>query len=122
MILVELVLAPGNLCTGRTEDPLEDKSSGGGRIASLSLGPPPSNEPLTFLEEDPEDGALFCVLPNQCGNPCLKLKPPGGSLLSSVALTVSEVEDPVVYVYVVSGATSGWKMSLVKMIEGGKAG
>ena len=79
-------------------------------------------EPLTFLDEADEEGALFSARPNQCGNPWLKLKPPGGRRSSSVALTVSELNDPVLYVYVVKGVTSGWKMSLTKVIEGGKIG
>lgn len=49
-----------------------------------------------FLDDAPEETILFCALPNQKGKPCLKLNPPGGSLSSSVALTVSELKDPVV--------------------------
>lgn len=93
---------------GRAEEFLEDESSGGGLIASLRFCRPSTYEPLTFLEEASEEAALpFWALPNQCGNPCLKLKPPEESLSSSDALTVSENEDPVVYRYVVRGATRG---------------
>lgn len=60
--------------------------------------------------------------PNHCGNPCRRLKPPGGSLSSSVALTVSVSDDPVVYVYVVSGVRSGWKTSVEKVTRGGSVG
>ena len=81
-----------------------------------------SYDPLTFLEEADEEAILFSALPNQCGNPCLRLKLPGGKRSSSVALTVSEFKDPVLYVYVVRGVTSGWKISLMKVIEGGKTG
>lgn len=64
--------------------------------------------PLTFLDDAAEFAALFFALPNQCGKPCLKLNPPGGSLSSSVALTVSVASsDPVVNVYVVSGTSNG---------------
>ena len=84
---------PGEL---RTEEPLESGSSGGGRIASLSFCEPVSFEPLVFLEEAPEEPALVWARLNQLGNPCLKLNPPGGSLSSSVALTVSELDEPVV--------------------------
>lgn len=56
----------------------------------------PSCEPLGFLEDNVEEAALFSALPNQWGNPYRKLNPPGGNLSSSVALTVSELKDPVV--------------------------
>ena len=36
--------------------------------------------------------------PNHCGKPCRRLKPPGGSLSWSVALTVSASDALVVYV------------------------
>ncbi len=90
--------------------------------ASCSCGPAPSNDPLTFLEDTVEEGTLLSALLNQCGKRCLRLKPPGGRRSSSVALTVSEFEDPVLYVYVVKGVTSGWKISLTNMINGGKIG
>lgn len=81
------------------EDSLELKSSGGGGLYTSSRWfAAPGCASLTFLELVAENLALFCDLPNQCGNPCLRLKPPGGSRSSSVALTVSELEDPVVYV------------------------
>lgn len=48
-----------------------------------------ASEPLTFLDVFVEPGALLRSRPNQCGNPCRRLKPPGGSLSSSVALCVS---------------------------------
>ena len=67
-----------------------------GRLeVSCPLRPCPSCDPLTFLEEATEGVILFSALPNQCENPCLKLKPPGGRRSSSVALTVSELRDPV---------------------------
>lgn len=81
------------------EDPLELKSSGGGGLYRSSRWfAAPACALLAFLELVAEDVALFCERPNQCGKPCLRLKPPGGSRSSSVALTVSELEDPVVYV------------------------
>ena len=43
-----------------------------------------------------EFGTDLRALPNQCGKPCRKLNPPGGSRSSSVALTVSVSADPVV--------------------------
>lgn len=55
-----------------------------------------SSHGLNFLDDAPEETMLFCALPNQKGKPCLKLNPPGGSLSSSNALTVSELRDPVV--------------------------
>lgn len=60
--------------------------------------------------------------PNQCGNPWRRLKPPGGNRSSSVALTVSVSEEPVVYVYVVNGVSSGWKTSVAKVTRGGSVG
>lgn len=81
------------------EDPLELKSSGGGglcRSSRWSEGFVCAS--LTFLQVVIEDLGLLCDRPNQCGNPCLRLKPPGARRSSSVALTVSELEDPVVYV------------------------
>lgn len=79
--------------------------------------------PLTFLDDAAEFVALFLALPNQCGKPCLRLNPPGGSLSSSVALTVSVVSaDPVVKVYVVNGTSSGWNISVAKVTSGGKSG
>ena len=51
---------------------------------------------VKFPDDVPEETTFFCALPNQEGKPCLKLKPPGGNLSSSVALTVSELKDPVV--------------------------
>lgn len=105
------------------EEPPELKSSGGGGLYKCSRWfAAAACASLTFLELVAEDVTLFCDRPNQCGNPCLRLKPPGGSRSSSVALTVSELEDPVVYVYVVNGATSGWKMSLMKVMIGGREG
>ena len=77
---------------------------------------------LTCLEESTEERPLLCALLNQRGKPCRRLKPPGGSLSSSVALTVSELADPVVYVYVVRGATKGWNMSDTKVTVGGRKG
>lgn len=62
---------------------------------SWSVCPFPSIDPLTILEMTFEEETLFSALPNQCGNPSLRLKPPGGRRSSSVALTVSEFEDPV---------------------------
>ena len=105
------------------EDSVELRFSGGGGLyrssrCSTAFG----CALLTFLELAVEDWALFCDRPNQYGNPCLRLKPPGGSRSSSVALTVSELEDPVVYVYAVNGATRGWKMSLMKVMVGGRVG
>lgn len=58
----------------------------------------PSCEPLTFLEDNVDEAVLFSDLPNQWGNAYRRLNPPGGNLSSSVALTVSELRDPVVYV------------------------
>ena len=55
-------------------------------------------EPLVVGPSSPESVVLpallplkflFSLRPNQSGNPCLRLKPPGGSLSSSVALTGS---------------------------------
>ena len=89
---------------------------------SCSFCPCPSCVPLTVLDEIVDEAILFSALSNQCGNPCLRLKPPGGRRSSSVALTVSELEDPVLYVYVVKGVISGWKISLTKVIDGGKVG
>lgn len=51
---------------------------------------------IDFLDDASEEIILFRDLPNQKGKPCLKLNPPGGNLSSSVALTVSELGDPVV--------------------------
>lgn len=56
----------------------------------------PSCELLAFLEDNVDEAVLFSALPNQWGNPCRRLNPPGGNLSSSVALTVSELRDPVV--------------------------
>lgn len=79
------------------EGPLEGISSGGVLTASLRFWAPFSYEPLAFLEDAFDEAPLpFCFLPNQCGNPCLRLNPPGGNLSSSDALTVSEFDDPVV--------------------------
>jgi hypothetical protein len=50
---------------------------------------------VRFIDDALEETMLCCALPNQDGNPCLKLNPPGGNLSSSVALTVSELKDPV---------------------------
>lgn len=81
------------------EDPLEMKSSGGGGLCRSSRWSEGfACASLTFLEVVTEDLGLLCDRPNQYGNPCLRLKPPGGRRSSSVALTVSELEDPVVYV------------------------
>lgn len=63
--------------------------------------------PLTLRDDDREGSALFRLRPNQWGNPCRKLNPPGGRRPSSVALTVSVSEEPVVNVYVVSGTIRG---------------
>jgi hypothetical protein len=60
--------------------------------------------------------------PNHCGKPWRKLKPPGGSLSRSVALTVLVSEVLVVYVYVVKGVRSGWKMSDENVINGAEDG
>ncbi|KAH0566466.1 hypothetical protein GP486_000136 [Trichoglossum hirsutum] len=93
--------------TGETADPIGVAGSVG------RLFPPATSvfllriAPLAFLDEAAEPGSFPWVRPNQPGKPCLRLKPPGGSLLSSVALTVSVSEDPVVYVYVVNGVRSG---------------
>lgn len=79
------------------EEPLEGISSGGVLTASLRFWAPGSCEPLAYLEDAIDEAPLpFCFLPNQCGNPCLRLNPPGSSLSSSNALTVSEFDDPVV--------------------------
>ena len=51
-------------------------------------------DPLTLRELV----ADLCARPNHCGKPCRRLKPPGGRRSSSVALTVSVSEEPVVYV------------------------
>jgi len=79
------------------EELLEDSPFGGGIIHASSpcmrVGP---CVPLTILDDTVEEVALLCVLRNQCGKPCLRLKPPGGRRSSSVALTVSKLEDPVV--------------------------
>jgi hypothetical protein len=64
--------------------------------ASAPASPEPL--PLTFLDEAAEFVAVLCALPNQCGKPCRRLNPPGGNLSSSVALTGSSFEDPVVKV------------------------
>ncbi len=80
----------------RGDELLDEVSSGGGRMASLSFCPPPSYEPLTFLEEAPDEPALKRALPNQYGNPCLKQNPPGESLSPSVALPLSDPGEPVV--------------------------
>ena len=105
------------------EDVLElVSSSGGGLYKSpgwLAAFACPS---LTCLEFDSEVLALLWDRPNQWGKPCRRLNPPGRSRSSSVALTVSELEEPVVYVYVVNGATKGWKMSLMKIMAGGRIG
>lgn len=61
-------------------------------------------------------------LPNHCGKPCRRLKPPGGSLSLSFALTVSASDTLVVYVYVVSGVRSGWKISDENVINGADDG
>lgn len=69
------------------------------------------------------DGCLLLLpRPNQPGKPCLRLKPPGGSRSSSVALTVPPSCISVVYMYVVRGVMSGWKMSVEKVTRGGRAG
>jgi hypothetical protein len=52
--------------------------------------------PLAFLDDIADPGSFLWARPNQFGKPCLRLNPPGGSLSSSVALTVSASEDPVV--------------------------
>ena len=105
------------------EDVLELVSSGGGGLYKSSRWLAASAYPsLTFLELGSEVLVLLWDRPNQWGNPCRRLKPPGGSRSSSVALTVSELEEPVVYVYVVNGATKGWKMSLIKVTAGGRIG
>ena len=78
----------------------------------------PRPDPLTSRELAADGRAR----PNHCGKPCRRLKPPGGSRSSSVALTVSVSEDPVVYVYVVSGVSSGWKTSVEKVTRGGRDG
>jgi hypothetical protein len=69
-----------------------------------------------------ELGCDLRARPNQSGKPCRKLNPPGGSRSSSVALTVSVCEEPVVEVYVVSGVSSGWKTSVEKVTRGGRVG
>lgn len=75
-------------------------------------------DPLTSREL----GADLRARPNHCGKPCRRLKPPGGSLSSSVALTVSVSSDAVVNVYVVNGVSSGWKTSVEKVTRGGRVG
>ena len=81
------------------DDPPELWPSGkGGLCRSPRWFAAPVCASLTLLEPIAEDLVFFCDRPNQCGNPCLRLKPPGGSRSSSVALTVSEPDDPVVYV------------------------
>lgn len=49
-------------------------------------------DPLTSREL----GTDRLARPNQCGKPCRRLNPPGGKRSSSVALTVSVSEEPVV--------------------------
>lgn len=75
-------------------------------------------DPLTLREV----AADLRARPNHCGNPWRRLNPPGGSRSSSVALTVSVSEEPVVYVYVVRGVSSGWKTSVEKVTRGGSVG
>ena len=66
------------------EDVLELVSSDGGGLYKsfrwLAASACPS---LTFLEFGSEVLALLWDRPNQCGNPCRRLKPPGGSRPSS---------------------------------------
>ena len=54
------------------------------------------------------------------GKPYLRFSPPGGRRSWSAALTVSTLVSRVVYVYVVSGVTSGWNTSLRKDTIGGE--
>lgn len=65
------------------------KSEGAGGVEDTGL---PTIDPLTSRDV----GADFRARPNQCGKPCRRLKPPGGRRSSSVALTVSVSEEPVV--------------------------
>jgi len=107
-------------------------SRGGG--ASVDTG---VSRPLALLSSGSADGlpvdaycALLCLLfaalrlarPNQAGKPCRRLKPPGGNLSSSVALTVPEPWISVVYVRVDRGVMRGWNMSVSKITNGGSEG
>ena len=60
--------------------------------------------------------------PNQVGNPSRRLKLPGKRRSSSFAETVPLASTLVEYVYVVKGTTRGWKISVVKVISGGRSG
>ena len=58
-----------------------------------------------------------CLL-NECRNACLKLKPPGDSLCSSSVRVSVNSTLRLLILCVVNGVTSGWKMSVVKVIVG----
>lgn len=82
----------------------------------------PSDCPLTVRLDFPDGMPFRLALPNQCGNPCRRLNPPGGSRSSSVALTGSSLAEPVLKVYVVRGTIKGWKTSVVNVTKGGRSG
>lgn len=54
--------------------------------------------PLTFREVAPDARPPRFALPNQCGKPWRRLKPPGDSRSSSVALTGLSLAEPVLKV------------------------
>lgn len=97
-----------------------------GVLELLSLPPPPmALDDLGGVCSAVAYCLAVCLLlprPNQPGNPCRKLKPPGGRRSSSVALTVPPSCMSVVYIYVVSGAMRGWNMSVENVTRGGSAG
>ena len=77
---------------------------------------------LSALDDAVDAISLLLALPNQCGNPWRRLNPPGGKRSSSVALTGSSVEAPVLNVYVVRGTINGWNTSVEKVTSGGRSG
>lgn len=114
-IVISLVAAAAIVLSSAAPIVVAFMSAGTGVLLWAGL---PTPDPLTLRELAADRRAR----PNHCGNPCRRLNPPGGSRSSSVALTVSVSDDPVVYVYVVNGVRSGWKTSVEKVTRGGSVG
>lgn len=70
----------------------------------------------------PPEAGLVLVLLNQDGNPCLKLKPPGGNFSSSRTTTPLLSSSDEVYSCTVNGASRGWKTSVENVMRGGIVG